>query len=243
MGRDPRAAGLPRRALAGVIDLALGSTALLAALAEWALVAHRRLPFGERFDAAQARLGACIADRRVMRAFTVTDPVVTVLGRRVRGPGSRVTRIRRVDARTGGPESVRSAVIRALAQLALQQAMQRLNAPARERLAARDAERERVVAQLRATLADDPEALKRAIGAIGLARGRGCLIAMARGQALGWVPRLTALLSPRRRTAIDRLAGVAVIRDARRGAAVSRASAAGRRSRAGGRRRRPGRRR
>jgi hypothetical protein len=128
----------------------------------------------------------------------------------------RVTGIRRVDARTGSPESMRSAVIRTSPQTALQAALTRVGVPDRRRFKARASEHERLAGLLRERLAHDPDALERALGDVGRAHGRGCLIALARAPVLGRAHALIARFSSRRQTAIDRLAGVAVIRDARR---------------------------
>jgi hypothetical protein len=99
--RGLKVAPLRRRLLAGAVD----SGCLLASgLAVGALVtkvdALRRLRVPGLAGGGRSRV-------EVRLAMLALAPV----GRNVRGPGARVAGIRRVDARTGGPVSVRSAIV------------------------------------------------------------------------------------------------------------------------------------
>jgi hypothetical protein len=103
--RSVRVASLRRRLLAGVVDSAC---LLVSGLAVGALAtkvdALRRL----RVSRLAAAWGG--GGRRGVEARLVMLALAPV-GRNVRGPGARVAGIRRVDARTGGPVSIRSAIV------------------------------------------------------------------------------------------------------------------------------------
>jgi hypothetical protein len=84
--------------------------------------------------------------------------------------------------------------------------------PRLERYQERNADATRRIAELEETLGADPEALQRAAAEIHREKGASCLGVLAPSCALGLVEPLTVFLSPRRQSAIERLAGVAVRR-------------------------------
>jgi uncharacterized RDD family membrane protein YckC len=198
-------ASLRRRTAAGVID---GALAIVVVIGLGGTVALYRRSTG-RPEWSPARL----EDPRIERGIAVATALGTFGLRHTRTPGSRAVGIRRLDARTGAPESLRAAVIRVGLSAALQQAIRRANAPHVKRQKVRRAELERRRQELGERFADDPAARKRAEAELGRASGENCLTAMIRPTALSALQPLTALLSPRRQTAIERLAGVAVVRD------------------------------
>jgi hypothetical protein len=206
---EPEAAPLWRRLFAGTVDTAAWTA--LAGLA--AAIAMVRLPPGERLERIYERTQAIFGDPRTIRGLKVGTPVVNLLTHGLRSPGQRAAGIRRIDARTGGRESPRSALIRIGLGAVLSLALHRLNRPGRERMEHRRADMDARLTEVRAQFGDDPEALERATTEIERDGGRGCASAMIQALALGWAQPLSALLSPRRQTVIERIAGVAVVRD------------------------------
>lgn len=121
--------------------------------------------------------------------------------------------IRTVDARTGGPVTLRSAVITQLVNLAYEQLLRRVRAPARRRYKRRRVDAERRVQEIRGTHAGDSAAIQAATAQVYRDNGVNCLAPLATSMPVILVMPLTALLSPRRQTVADRLAGIVVVRD------------------------------
>jgi hypothetical protein len=205
MSLDRSVAPLRLRMVAGLIDVVVGSA--IAGGVGW-LALLCAAPAGER----EARMTAFCADPRVVQAIQFGTPVAEVLAYRLTSPGSRIVGMRRVDARTGGSPSLRSAVVRSGLHAALTLGLHRLNRPHRERLLRHSAELKARLATVAAEFPDDPEARDRVGAEIGRRGMRGCATAILPSFALGLMQPLTALLSPRRQTVIDRLAGVAFAR-------------------------------
>jgi hypothetical protein len=205
MSLDRSVAPLRLRMVAGLIDVVVGATV---GGGVGGLVLLIVVPAGER----EAGMTAFFADPRVVQAIQRGTPVAEVLTHHLTSPGSRVVCIRRVDARTGGPESLRSVVIRVALHAAWALGLQRVNRPHRERLLRNSAELKARLATVAAEFADDPEARDRVSAEIGRQGMRGCATAILPSFALGFMQPLTALLSPRRQTMVERLAGVTFVR-------------------------------
>jgi RDD family len=130
-----------------------------------------------------------------------------------RSPGDRVMGLRRVDVRTGGPVSVRSALIKEAVQITSSELNLRLQRPFEQRRmervrAVRDALRE-----AREIHAGDKEAQARAAAEI-LKRTRVRPWATCSRGMLGGVPlQIPALFSARNQSLPDRLAGIVTVRE------------------------------
>jgi uncharacterized RDD family membrane protein YckC len=201
MRADPDAATLPRRALSLAVDAALmlivfGGGA--AAVAWWR----------ESTDSSQVN--------RLITAMTWPMRLASIAIRNWRSPGRRVAGIRCVDARTGGPVTLRSAVVAELVgsgwtRIAGPLVMQ-VNAtggPARE--AAR-----RRIEEVRRTHAGDIARIHEETMRIYREDNVSCVPTLLAMLGTASVQPLSALLSPRRQTFLERLAGTVVIREPRR---------------------------
>jgi 60Kd inner membrane protein len=130
-----------------------------------------------------------------------------------RSPGARLLGIRRVDAATGGPISIRSIVIHHFAARLLSAPFLELARPLQRREMERMQELAPLIAELRREHADDQEAMERAMMEFYAENRvnplRSCL----------WVPgsvlavRGAIFLSSRGQPLPDRLAGIVVVRD------------------------------
>jgi uncharacterized RDD family membrane protein YckC len=108
--RDLPVAPIRRRLLASLIDLALALVAgILAIGAVTGVIAMR----GRKDAPGVSSLTKLTSSKRVSNALRVFTFVLNVLLTGRRGPGSRIVGIRLVDARTGGPLSLRQATLRA----------------------------------------------------------------------------------------------------------------------------------
>jgi uncharacterized RDD family membrane protein YckC len=118
------------RFVAGLIDsgsaIGLLGGAAAAALQAWRPQALERLG---RLTRAAERWGAWMNSPRGQRTNAVVGVLCTVGMRNTRTPGMRVMHIRRVDARTGGPVSLRSALRRAAFQQAWSAGTKRVTRP------------------------------------------------------------------------------------------------------------------
>lgn len=134
-----------------------------------------------------------------------------VVGRNWRGPGDRIVRIRRVDARTGGPVTIPSAVVRFAAVQTWTHISARYSAPQR-----RTAERVRSIGlaleDVQQAHSEDPEEQQQAMPAYYQAHRANPLSSLPWALIGIVMPSLPALWSPRRQTAFDRLAGTVVVR-------------------------------
>jgi hypothetical protein len=145
-------------------------------------------------------------------ALDVASVPVEVGTRNRRGRGYRILGLRQVDARTGGPVSIRSAFVSAAVKKtwsrSIRVLVRQLNREHDNRAATIDAELE----QARDAHAGDPEAMRRAAAEVyrrhGLNPMRACLPALASATLLV----LPALWSPLNQTLPERIAGTIVIR-------------------------------
>jgi uncharacterized RDD family membrane protein YckC len=137
-----------------------------------------------------------------------------VLTRNWRGPGARMLGLRRVDARTGGPVTLRSAIVREIVTTAWNVIGNWLFAPVRARADARRHAIAPEIEQLRRTHGDDQEALNIAMARLyeehKLNPFAGCIWALPR-MAFSLAQELPAIWSPRNQGLADRLAGTEVV--------------------------------
>jgi hypothetical protein len=202
-------ASLRRRGVASVIDLGVFVPPLvLAGLAGFGL--YEAFGGDERDGSSYRR---ALQSQRFQLASVAVSALLGVALRNSRSPGARVLGLRRADARTGGPVSVRSA----LGHVAVDTASGRMNRRALRPLRQRAEERLKVIeaelAELRRIHAGDDEALRRAM--FDLSKRHRATSAGACGRVLlGVVPLyLPALWSARNQTLPDRIAGIIVVRD------------------------------
>lgn len=204
-------ASLRRRGLASLVDLGVFlPPCAIAGVAGFKLY----LATGERDHASSSRAMRVWQSRRWQLALWAATVPIDVRLRNSRGPGARALGLRRVDARTAGPVSVRSAVIHSVVERALRE----LNGLATRPLEQRAAERKELVraklAELHRTHPDEDDEARRLattdlfkIYSIG--PGSSCSRALP-GLAARYLP---ALWSARNQTLLDRVAGIVVVRD------------------------------
>jgi uncharacterized RDD family membrane protein YckC len=186
----PEPARFRERFAAGLIDsgsaVGLLGGAAAAALEAWRPQALQRL---RRLTRAAERWGEWSNSPRGQRANSAVSVLWTVTMRNTRTPGMRVMHIRRVDAQTGGPVTLTSALRRAAFQQAWSAGTRRVTRPRFERWKARAEE----------TNSGDGRLLD-----------PGCIGTLL---ALWALQELPAALTPRRQTLYDWVAGTMVARD------------------------------
>jgi uncharacterized RDD family membrane protein YckC len=207
---------LQRRALAALIDAALFVPPVMLAGGGgvWLYMAWRRRRSGgddDDFDFAERVPFRRLAEPRWQLAMWVATAPLDIALRNWRSPGARAMGLRRVDARTGGPVSVRSALIHKAVEAASRVLNQRAHRPFYRRLTERRDAIQADMREARRAHADDPEARERAVAEVQRRhdiRPWGCC---AMG-LLGLLPRyLPALWSPRNQTLPERVAGTIVV--------------------------------
>lgn len=100
---------------------------------------------------------------RWIRAVWMATVVGAVVGRNWRGPGGRILQVRRVDARTGGSVTVRSALIAFAATAGWKRASARFYASRRGSADERLSALQPTLKELQQAHRDDPDALNRAM--------------------------------------------------------------------------------
>jgi uncharacterized RDD family membrane protein YckC len=113
----PEIASLRRRALASLIDAAvfLPPATLAVGGGAWLYMTYLRGRSGDedrQFDFAEQAPFSRIAEPRWRLALWAVSAPIEIRLRNWRSPGARAMGLRRVDVRTGGPVSIRSAFIR-----------------------------------------------------------------------------------------------------------------------------------
>jgi hypothetical protein len=189
-GHEREPARLRERVLAGLIDsgsaVGLLGGGAVAALEAWRPHALERL---RGLTRAAERWGEWMNSPGGQRANSAVSVLWTVGMRNSRTPGMRVMHVRRVDARTGGPVTLRSAVRRAAFQQAWSAGARRVTRPRFDRWKAR------------AEATDSGE---------GRALDPGCCGAVL---ALWTLQELPVALTSRRQNLFDWVAGTMVARD------------------------------
>ena len=198
-----------RRAAAVVVDLFALVVPLVAVGAVVGLLyTRRRGPDGEPREIPTFRV---TARRRI--AFAIAMAPLEVRGRNSRSPGWRVLGLRYADVSTGGPVSVRSALIRLAFRTVWSEVSSQLLAPWQRRAQPRFDAAAAEFDKARRSHPEGSEAQTQAVSDVlahtRLPLGRGCL-----GRLLVIAaPDLPALWSERKQTFPERLAGIAVVRD------------------------------
>ncbi len=121
-------------------------------------------------------------------------------------------RLRRVDVRTGGTVSVRSAVVLYAVRTAWRESTRDLLRPIEKRSSERAQAFQAELREIARAHADDPEAQRRAITENSQAHGTNCLTTLAPAVVGVASIQAPALWSPLKQTPPDRLAGLAVIK-------------------------------
>jgi hypothetical protein len=209
--RDPGVASLPRRAAAGAIDvLVMGgglvgvAGAIGAATAKW--YSDGQPGWMARWTEGDGWARPWLVDG--LRSLELT-------GRNWRSPGMRAAGLRRVDARTRGPVSIRSAFVGLLAQTGAERISRALGQPGTERARVRRLAANDEIERMRASRPnEDPKQLIIDAAAIRQRHGAStCSWMLPRMVVRVAVEQLPALWSRRRQTLTERLAGTVVVRD------------------------------
>jgi len=199
-------ASLRRRGLASVIDVAV-----FLPLLGGAGVAGVKLysAFGGG-DASS--FGPVMQSRRWQLALEGAEAPIEIWLRNSRSPGARALGLRRVDARTGGPISVQSVLVRMAFQTVWRESRRRVDRPFLRRLAERRELVEAEIAEVQRIHADDAEARGRASLDIYKRHGFGPASPISRA-LVGMLPLyLPAVWSPLNQTLPERIAGIVVVR-------------------------------
>ncbi|HTU87449.1 MAG TPA: RDD family protein [Solirubrobacteraceae bacterium] len=201
-------APLRRRLAAGVIDTVVVGVPTLAvtggATAVYLWLGRRR---GRDLDS----LGPLKVSPRWNPVIRAVAAGAAVPSRNWRSPGYRRLGLRRVDVRTGGPLSVRNALVRDLVIGASAQLRSALIKPWRARYEGRVEALQSEMERVRRTHPNDPaaqqEAMREAVERHDVSPARSCAPALV-GVALMQAP---ALWSPLNQTLAERLAGIVVV--------------------------------
>jgi hypothetical protein len=214
-------APLGRRSVARAIDVVVFvvPAALAGASVSGLYVAYRRWRGGEddnefalheREFPVFRRLGQSPAWRV---GFRVAWVPIEVRMRNRRSPGDRAMGIRRVDARTGGPVSVRSILVSEAVRTAWSELHRLVQRPSQRRFEERRRLVKAELSEARGYHEGDTEAQKRAMLEVAKRYRLRPWSWCARG-LLGSVPlQLPALWSARNQTAPERVAGIVTVRD------------------------------
>jgi hypothetical protein len=199
-------APLRRRFAASLIDAGVIGTPIMSAVIGGSWLCARR----DRELTAFRRFG----ESRWQLAFHAASLPIEILLRNRRTPGMRIMGLRRADAHTGGPVTVRSSVVHEVVVTAWRELIRRAQRPAEERFRERRRLMEADLEEVRRQHSDiDDAARQRAITEVFKRHGVSPWASCVRG-LLGIVPPyLPALWSERNQTLQDRLAGIVVVRD------------------------------
>lgn len=217
-----RVASVNRRLAASLIDaitalLGVGAGVTLGALLLAKTPLLRRLS-GTRIAQAAKRRGGSIQDigpsKRFSRSLAGLFFLLGVLTRNWRSPSARMLGLRRVDARTGGPVTVRSAIIREAVRTSWNVLGNRLFAPTHNRTAERRKAIQPELKRLHEQHRDDPEALNEAMMRLyqqhNINPFASCVWVLPR-MAFSLAQELPAIWSPRHQGLADQVAGTVVI--------------------------------
>ena len=160
-------ASMRRRALAALIDAAvfLPPVALVGGGGVWLYIAYLRRRSGEEeaeFDFAEHAPFRRIAEPRWRAGLWAATAPLDIALRNWRSPGARAMGLRRVDARTGDPVSVRGAAIHNVVQTASGELNRWVQRPFSKRFAERQRALRAELREISRTHGDDHEAQHRA---------------------------------------------------------------------------------
>jgi hypothetical protein len=209
-GNGFRVAPLWRRFAAGAIDTVIGVIPIGAvAIGTWRLRTVYRRWRGHHVTQAPTLYPGSPWSRAIE---AILQPV-SVQARNWRSPGYRVLGLRRVDARTGGPVTFRSAVIRSVATRLSGQATRSLVRPWQTHHAERLKAIQTEVREVQRAHGDDHEAANRAVIEIYTREGVNPLSSCVPTLIAATAPQLPAVWSPLEQTIPERLAGIVVVRE------------------------------
>jgi uncharacterized RDD family membrane protein YckC len=204
MRADPDVATLPRRALSTVVD---GAIMLVVIGAAAGAVGWR---------SAWSHSDLTRGLERLAKATAWPQRGWTFARRNWRSPGRRVAGTRRVDARTGGPVTVRAVLVEQLAQAG----SKRLTRPLIQHVFQSSRERNEAarlrIDEMRRAHGGDAERVQEETMRIYREENVSCVPALLTTLGTACLHLVPALLSPRRQTLIERLAGTVVVKEPRR---------------------------
>ena len=208
-----RVAPIRRRLLASLIDVTL---ALLAGILAIGAYTGAAIKLGKKDVPGVRSLSKITGSKRVSIALRVCMFALSVLLTGRRGPGSRVVGIRLVDARTGGPVSLRQAALRAGAQRGWQLLVRRLTTRLGKAERLKQPGLRSEIEALRREHGDDrdafQQAMKKMYGENQVRSYTACLPALMQ-LPLGLAIEAPALWTPLHQGLPDKLAGTIVISD------------------------------
>ena len=213
-GDTPQAAPLGRRAGAALIDLGVligGAGAVIGGCAGVIFALNRgRGNVVAQLDRLSGRVNALLETRHVNGTIGLASAAAGIGLRNARSPGMKAMHLRRVDVRSGGPVSRRSAIIHELVGFAWGRLARQVWRPAFERYQTRSTALAAEQEGSRPRHPDDPPA-----DTAGSAARPSTGMASCCGWMLvpGAVQLLATLLSPRRQNLPDWVAGIVVVRD------------------------------
>jgi uncharacterized RDD family membrane protein YckC len=205
LGRRAAAAAIDSGLVAAGVGMAIGAGIGIAVAADRGLV-----QVGERLKRLGDRVSTGVESQRVSRIIDLASFAASVHLRNARSPGMKVMHLRRADARSGGPVTVRSVVIRQLVWLASGRISARVWRPGWGRYQARLKELHTEFQEFRRQHPDDKEAEMAFYSSHKGAVPTSCCAVMAANLVLQRVP---ALLTPRRQNLADWVAGIVVVSD------------------------------
>jgi hypothetical protein len=209
--RDPGVASLLRRAAAGAIDLLVMGGRLVGVAGAIGVATAKWYGDGQPGWMARWTEGDGWAHPGLVDGLRSLE----LTGRNWRSPGMRAAGLRRVDARTRGPVSIRSAFVGLLLQTGAERISRALGQPGTERARVRRLAANDEIERMRASRPDeDPKQLIIDAAAIRQRHGAStCTWMLPRMVVRVAVEQLPALWSRRRQTLTERLAGTVVVRD------------------------------
>jgi len=216
--RDLMIASPQRRLLAVAVDIAV-VLVWVAGAGLVAVLAYRYVPWARRRLRALGlppASGRFTADDRAQfdRLFRVPWQVLivnAVLCRNKRGPGDQLTGIQRVDRRTGGPVTVRGALVRFVARQVMVRLIARRYQPQQRRVVERLKGFTPALREIQQAHRGDKAAQRGALMAFYREHDLNPLSACVRPPAI-FIPLLSALSSPRNQTLYDWLSDTVVVR-------------------------------
>jgi uncharacterized RDD family membrane protein YckC len=200
MGHGQRIASPWRRLASAVVD---GS--ILVSVVGGAIVAWVKLR-GDRSSGLRST-GAWT------RAVDLAGPALAVPSRNARSPGRRLMGIRAVDARTGGPVTVRTVIIRNAVQIIEKAALREARRPGEAGAQARHDALKSRRDEIRREYANDPEGERRAMRELYRDNAANPLMSCAPFLIAGVADQLAMFVTPRRQTLHELLTGTIVVVD------------------------------
>lgn len=210
---EVRIASLGRRLLAGGIDalipmgvgVAVARTYLL-----WGRRSHRH--DGEGVEDGPPRIELSTRARRLMAA---AELAFALEGRNWRTPGDRLLGIRAADARTHGPVTFRSALVRRVTTEAWDTVAEGLLAPNKATASTAIEDIDRQIRAIQRAHPDDPQAVQEATNGVYMNSGLGPSTSCVWPIIVRTAPSVPVVWSSSKQSIADRIAGIIVVADDR----------------------------